>query len=375
MEDAAAVISRTCQIHTPSYNFIDHIHNNGILKLISHLRHGLLQNFCLQNFRPALSELSHSFRPPSERAAMTDAGYTSRDTSSPYEVGYGKPPRRTQFRKGQSGNPGGRPRGLPVQRANALLLQEAYRVVAIKEDGRMVPVSAMQAILRSQVELAINGDLRAQRDILQAVQSIERSKAYGAYIEVYEDDTDDDETDDDETDHDETDGCGETDEGGEEDESGGAGETCETAEEEATGEGDETRSGGGAILTAVADPAPPVFPAAPPHEQPEASPQVPSASRRTASAPRRRRGARADSTPAGGTRADVTRDGGRPEGRRSGSRRSGPPDRAATGGRARSQGSVPSAAGRPCNPDRSLRRNPGPAKTPEFPDIFPVLRE
>lgn len=110
-------------------------------------------------------------------------GYTSRDTSARYEVGYGRPPRHTQFRKGRSGNPGGRPRGLPVQRANALLLQEAYRVVAIKEDGRMVPVSAMQAILRSQVELAINGHFRAQRDILQAVQGIERSKAYGAHIE------------------------------------------------------------------------------------------------------------------------------------------------------------------------------------------------
>jgi hypothetical protein len=250
---------------------------------------------------------------------MTDAGYPSRDTSAPYEVGYGRPPRRTQFRKGQSGNPGGRPRGLPVQRANALLLQEAYRVVAIKEDGRMVPVSAMQAILRSQVELAINGHFRAQQEVLQAVQSIERSKAYGAYIEVYEADTDDDETDDDETD-----GYGETDEGSEEDESGGADEICETAEGEATGEGDETRSGGGAILTAVADPAPPVFPAASFHEQPEASPPVPSASPRTASAPRRRSGARADSTPAGGTRADGTRDGGRPEGRKSGSRRSGP---------------------------------------------------
>ena len=75
--------------------------------------------------------------------------------SAPYQVGYGKPPRHAQFRKGQSGNPGGRPRRQPVQRANALLLAEAYRSVAIKEDGRMVPVTALQAVLRSQIELAI----------------------------------------------------------------------------------------------------------------------------------------------------------------------------------------------------------------------------
>jgi hypothetical protein len=66
--------------------------------------------------------------------AMTDAQNTSQDTSAACEVGYGKPPRHTQFRKGQSGNPGGRPRRRPVQRANALVLAEAYRSVVIRED-------------------------------------------------------------------------------------------------------------------------------------------------------------------------------------------------------------------------------------------------
>jgi hypothetical protein len=49
-----------------------------------------------------------------------------------YDVGYGKPPQHTQFRRGQSGNPGGRPRGITAGRANAMALKEAYRMVAVK---------------------------------------------------------------------------------------------------------------------------------------------------------------------------------------------------------------------------------------------------
>jgi hypothetical protein len=60
---------------------------------------------------------------------MTDA----QNTSAAYEVGYGKPPRHTQFRKGQSAT---RAAGRGACRANALLLEEAYRAVAIKENGR-----------------------------------------------------------------------------------------------------------------------------------------------------------------------------------------------------------------------------------------------
>lgn len=49
-----------------------------------------------------------------------------------YEVGYGKPPEDTRFRKGQSGNPRGRPKGaknkLPAlneERMKTIILEEA----------------------------------------------------------------------------------------------------------------------------------------------------------------------------------------------------------------------------------------------------------
>jgi hypothetical protein len=66
-------------------------------------------------------------------------------TADDHEVGYGKPPAHTRFRKGQSGNPGGRPRGITAGRANALALKEAYRSVLVREGDRVMRLPAIQA--------------------------------------------------------------------------------------------------------------------------------------------------------------------------------------------------------------------------------------
>jgi hypothetical protein len=97
--------------------------------------------------------------------------------SNECEVGYGKPPIRTRFRKGQSGNPGGRPRGMTTGRATALALKEAYRVVRVREGERVVSLPALQAILRSQIALAAKGNGLAQRLVIETVQRIEREVA------------------------------------------------------------------------------------------------------------------------------------------------------------------------------------------------------
>jgi hypothetical protein len=123
-------------------------------------------------------------------------------TSASYEVGYRKPPRHTQFQKGQSGNPGGRPRRSLAGRLEELALHEAYRTTVVMEDGHAMPMPVIQAVLRRQIESAAGGNVRAQRDILAMIRDIERARSVAALFEdgraddAVVDDDDVDDTDD-----------------------------------------------------------------------------------------------------------------------------------------------------------------------------------
>jgi hypothetical protein len=114
----------------------------------------------------------------------------ARQTSSPsFEIGYGKPPQHTQFQKGRSGNPGGRPRRRDMAgELKALTLQEAFRGIVIRKDGGIPePMLAIQAVLRSQMEAAIRGNVRAQRDILSALRAYEREDVERAAVNEHVD--------------------------------------------------------------------------------------------------------------------------------------------------------------------------------------------
>lgn len=76
-----------------------------------------------------------------------------------YEIGYGKPPRHMQFRKGQSGNPKGRP---PGAKNTVTLLNEALdETVIVTENGRRKTITKKQAIVKQIVNKAAGGDYRA----------------------------------------------------------------------------------------------------------------------------------------------------------------------------------------------------------------------
>ena len=75
------------------------------------------------------------------------------------EVGYGKPPKHAQFKKGQSGNPRGRPKGTKNLKTD--LAEELAEQVRIREGNQTKKVTKQRAMVKSLVAKAANGETRA----------------------------------------------------------------------------------------------------------------------------------------------------------------------------------------------------------------------
>jgi uncharacterized protein DUF5681 len=112
-----------------------------------------------------------------KKIADTEDGQPGRHAAgSPYEVGYGKPPVSTRFVKGQSGNPRGRPRKIkpkPPRLSDApsdgYLEKEAYRLVALRENGLGIELPTIQAVLRALAMGAIKGNRLSQKFFLEYI--------------------------------------------------------------------------------------------------------------------------------------------------------------------------------------------------------------
>ena len=84
-------------------------------------------------------------------------------------VGYCKPPKHSRFKKGESGNPHGRPKGT-LNMATVLERTLRERVV-INENGKRRTVTKLEAAFKQLTNKAASGELRALQLLATLVRS------------------------------------------------------------------------------------------------------------------------------------------------------------------------------------------------------------
>lgn len=96
---------------------------------------------------------------------MNDRGSETDDA-----VGYRRPPRRTRFKPGQSGNPQGRPKGL--KSLSQLVSRELDRRVFLTEEGRRRRVSKREVLAKQITKDALAGNAKARETVFGLDQQV-----------------------------------------------------------------------------------------------------------------------------------------------------------------------------------------------------------
>jgi hypothetical protein len=105
------------------------------------------------------------------------------DASDEDRVGPGRPPKKTRFQKGKSGNPGGRPKG--SLNFSTLTKIEGRKKIQIKANGRTKTLSQLEVVVRQTMQLAMKGNLKAASIIIQeSCRADEALSAAGAKLRI-----------------------------------------------------------------------------------------------------------------------------------------------------------------------------------------------
>ncbi len=76
-----------------------------------------------------------------------------------YEIGYRKPPKDSQFQKGQSGNPKGRMKN--TRNLKTDLTKLLSRKISVREGDRKFRVSAQEGVLMALMSKCLKGDTKS----------------------------------------------------------------------------------------------------------------------------------------------------------------------------------------------------------------------
>jgi len=119
--------------------------------------------------------------PRKESSSLSEESLRELRRNVVHDTGYKKPPKHTQFKKGQSGNPKGRPRkddfGPGTDRsASRLLLQEADRSITLTDASGSTEITGIQAVIRKEYVTAMKGNPLAQKHVIERYDLAERDR-------------------------------------------------------------------------------------------------------------------------------------------------------------------------------------------------------
>ena len=87
-----------------------------------------------------------------------------------YKVGYGKPPKKTRFKKGESGNPGGRPKKIKIRKNLYTVFKEELDKKTIVINGRKTTIK--RALTKKLIKDAFD-DPKGPRKIFELLKESE----------------------------------------------------------------------------------------------------------------------------------------------------------------------------------------------------------
>ena len=106
----------------------------------------------------------HLQQPGSGSGAGRSGNSAGQKSKASYEIGYGKPPKHSRFKKGQSGNPKGRmplhARSISRSQIDRDILVLMQAEVTTKFCGKRVRMPATMALFGAMIEKALSGDVQ-----------------------------------------------------------------------------------------------------------------------------------------------------------------------------------------------------------------------
>lgn len=93
-------------------------------------------------------------------------------------TGYRRPPKQHCWRKGQSGNPKGRPPG--HRNLAAALTAVLHETVSVEVNGHEREITKLEAVTRQLVDQAVEGDPRLMRELIAEIHKNEAQAEFEA---------------------------------------------------------------------------------------------------------------------------------------------------------------------------------------------------